>query len=62
MEQVCALLERAIADIAADGLTPEAKQAVLSLGAIRLLLLGHVEFFCRKPFVQPPLSATQVPA
>jgi uncharacterized membrane protein YccC len=62
LEQACALLERAIADIAADGLTSETKQAVLSLGAIRLLLLGHVEFFCRKPFVQPPLSQTQVPA
>lgn len=62
LERACALLERAVADIAADGLTPEARQAVLALGAIRLLLLGHVEFFCRKPFVQPPLSDTQVPA
>lgn len=62
LERACALLERAVADIAADGLTPEARQAVLALGAIRLLLLGHVEFFCRKPFVQPPLSETQVPA
>ncbi|HVI87161.1 MAG TPA: FUSC family protein [Dongiaceae bacterium] len=62
LEQACVLLERAIADIAADGLTSETRQAVLALGAIRLLLLGHVEFFCRKPFVQPPLSATQVPA
>lgn len=58
LDHACELLQTAITDIAADGWTQETKQAVMALGAIRLLLLGHVEFFCRQPFLQPPLSET----
>lgn len=43
----CSLLQSAVNDIAADPLAPETKQAVLALGAIRLLLLGHAAFFCQ---------------
>jgi len=49
LQHACALLQSTVSDIAIDSLTPEAKQAVLALGAIRLLLLGHATFFCRIP-------------
>jgi uncharacterized membrane protein YccC len=47
LEQVAALLQATVNDIAIDPLTAETKQAVLALGGIRLLLLGHAAFFCR---------------
>lgn len=52
LDQACRLLGTAIADISLDALTPATKQAVLALGAIRLLLRGHAEFFCREPYAQ----------
>jgi uncharacterized membrane protein YccC len=47
LQHACSLLQSAVNDVAVEALTPETKQAVLALGAVRLLLLGHAAFFCR---------------